>query len=278
MALDVFTWNLQNGLSYESRHKAIYENLRREVGDAAGVIVLTEVCGGAQANLKTAFESLEEFAKQDDYQLTLAPYDDEQPRAPLAKGWTDQYLALLSRLPVISSEVGRLATRSAITTTVNYEEPVSITAYHGDDRSASTRTKQVSAYYAQSASAAHQVLAGDFNDLRSTSFRARSLRVLAPLTGRISPEAFSPKEARGVSAKLKRLDSLAIRAVNKASGESVELLEAAGFEDADSRHRATHLLGQLDYILYRGLARTSFRRAKKTKSDHRLIHASFELD
>lgn len=284
--IEVAAWNLQGRLGQPEHQVVVFEQLRRQASEHAGVIVLSEVCREKPLPVDEVRGKLAEFAKHEGYNLHWTAYDDMNKRPGMPDNY-NQYLAVLNRLDNYEASVLRLSGRKAIAvTTLQGDQHVTITGAHFDDRSEYERILQAFSYgdIAAEQGSDRDILAGDLNSMHSSSARALVLRAIHMVGERQGLKADHPSElgvrtaAEKAQYKLRRAESLLMRAGEMAYGIPLEILSDYGYLDADPQHKPTHLIGQLDHIMYSpGVERIEFRRGNKEPSDHRLISAKFDF-
>lgn len=106
------------------------------------------------------------------------------------------------------------------------------------------RRRQTAALLDQVGSKRLTIIAGDINSMHRDDWRAKVLRRIAPIA-KMLPTA-EPGEKQS---KMARIGSLATRLTMMAEGGPIEMLEQAGYEDADPQWQATRGFVQLDHIL-----------------------------
>ncbi|MGH7195363.1 MAG: endonuclease/exonuclease/phosphatase family protein [Candidatus Saccharimonadales bacterium] len=287
MSLDVLAWNAQECLGKPDLRDEIYEQLRQTVADSAGVIVLSEACRERPMPIDEVAGELEQFASIYGFQLCLAGYQDAERPAGVPKNY-EKYLAVLSRLEQASGSIFRLAGRNAVELSGRHEAAdITLIGAHYDHRSESRRLPQAQASLVEFDN--HQdsiaILAGDLNAMHGQGARAKLLKATRPVTRLIGAnevkESSRPDDMtsiKGVEYKFRRAASCAYRVGEMAAGETMRLLEGAGFNDADLEHKPTHLGGKLDHIMYRGGVRLEdFRMGEKFPSDHKFIVATLAI-
>lgn len=164
---------------------------------------------------------------------------------------------------------------------------VSILGYHGLDRKyRGTRNDHEIQRVIQAedaldvlAGAAPAIIAGDLNTMHGSDPNAQLLRAAGWLSDLLP--AGEPGEPQS---KIARVGSLAQRLSAMAFGDSLSVLENAGFVDADPHHAGTKaMVGnflnvQLDHILTRGVTTTGFEVVPADGlSDHDMVTARFSM-
>jgi hypothetical protein len=134
--------------------------------------------------------------------------------------------------------VGRTALRACL------KGGVDVIGVHLDDRQEDMRLRQTEALFDQVDPKRFTIIAGDINSMHRDHWRAKVLRRIAPIA-KLLPTA-EPGEKQS---KMARIGSLATRLTMMAEGGPIEMLEQAGYEDADPRRQATKGFVQLDHIL-----------------------------
>lgn len=266
MALTVAALNCNEAFSDPRRSRQMEENIKRLDAD---IVVLPE------AHREQGVQGIEsDFADQLGYHHRTEEYADEYPRAEQDKNFR-QYITVLSRHEFVHSERLRLVTRNAIGVTVRDPDDgktVSVAGLHGDDRWEWAPARQFGALRTKPR---YEILAGDFNSPHRNTRTARLLRS-APMR-RLAEWRDDPDSP--YIGKLKRLSYMA-------EGGAFQLLEEAGYRDADPRHRGTLLvaktgmrfaIAQLDHLLYqpKEVRVSDFRRYKLSGTDHCAIAATF---
>ena len=222
------------------------------------------------------------------YQVVYGTYDDADQRKDR------QGLAMLvrrdlvvpSKSPRLMRVDGRTMAECWVVDPVNGQE-VHFVGVHLNDRSEALRQAEVDDLLATVVQLEEPtIIAGDFNSLYKEHARglvvrtARSVNRLVKLKLFPAPE---PVVTTHPKKNLGRVGSLSKRLSEMASGQTMERLRAAGFTDADPKHRPTHPAArpfvQLDHILVSSRLRVQrFEILPRSTSDHLGIVAEITLD
>lgn len=277
MILQIASWNIEGRLSKTNTKKRgspdqITNSIRKIDAD---VLVLLE------AHSENSLDNLESVQQLADmgYRLFSVPYQDDL--ASRSDTYTHQLsLMLLSRLPIDSFKTIRLGdTRNALIATMQdkSKQPFRIIGLHLDDRSESTRLRQVQdlskiIYESQLPT----IVVGDFNAMHGEDLwpakllRSKSSQLLANFI----------------------LPNITLRTIEMARGETLKLLQInTGLRDVDTKHRPTTTpkmrglewmpsirLIQIDHIFVSNNIKVNrFKIAHDGGSDHRAITANLTI-
>jgi len=257
MAIKIAGWNGKEGLAQALDMPLMVKEIERLDAD---VVVISDAYSldntkhGSRPDVldeaRAAFESLG-YAR---HEVEYGPRD---------KWHHDRNMVVLNRLDLIAVSGLQLATRKTLDLRVcdpHTKAPRRIIPYHGDDRSAETRVKQIEAFLDNHEEGLPTVIGGDFND---THHEDRLSRIISSRTMRAVAHAIPAVGPFG------RARSIATRLTGTGIGTSVALLEGRGFRDADPTHAATFLGLQLDRaMLSPELHVADFQLGNRASSDH----------
>ncbi|HUD10226.1 MAG TPA: endonuclease/exonuclease/phosphatase family protein [Candidatus Saccharimonadales bacterium] len=281
MSIKVAAWNLKNGLGDETRSGQIVEEIKKLDAD---IVVLPEA--SQEEDLQDVVDELrQEFTENngyvvdDGYMVGAALYEDKDRRL-------DRHgMIVLNRLFIGSCVVEEsLGDRNGMyveTSDPDTSTPFTFHAFgvHFDDRSEASRLQQAQAtdFFLRRFDGTPRIIAGDFNSMPRQAIRSGVGRV-----ARLLPARYPTTERPHIS-PIKRGANVLHRFGAMASGGTLQMLEAVGFEDADPDHQPTwpnaHPRFQLDHIMVSGEAHAfPFQVHDRSDglSDHRAISATIE--
>lgn len=277
----VATWNAEKmltgaaGEAIDSEsEKKFYEGLKR-LAEADAVFLAEPFVTHLATSPNLVPDIIGRAAEHADtygYNLLHANYDDENKQRLNAPTGYDHHMLFFGRKGFTAAETVRLSTRNAVLFDLLDEDTSgSITSLgaHFDDRSELARLDMAQAAVALLDNSPASVIMGDLNSMNSGSHVSKLLN--RKLLESLSSQLPSPR-AREIGSKL----------VAMASGQTMEYLHQAGFDEADSCfastvHHGRIPYGQLDHILGRGVEFEDFKSKRLEGSDHSALIASVKV-
>lgn len=269
--ITVAAWNLKEKVGQPEHRAAVFENIKREMADRAGIVVLSDAFREIPVPVEDSIEALKTFAEGEGYDHpALTEYSDRDRRTidgePSAT--LKQHIVVLNNIGATSTIV-RFKTRNAIELSFPLEgETVFATGAHFDDRSSATRVLQAREFITRKRAAEFDILAGDLNGMHWSDSRARLIRT--PLIRTALHYALDKNDYAG-------------RLIAMADGAPLQELSQANMIDADPDFTKTFYLGrvavaQLDHILYTPAFNAEhFHAGDRDPSDHRIISVDLSL-
>lgn len=272
--MKVASWNVARGLSDPDRAIAAYDGIGYLDADT---IFLPEALAESGELVERVFSRIEALG----YSAHIsAEYEDEEAH-PSGK----QYIVALSRVADVALGQTRLGTRNALT--ADFEiggQPVTVTGVHFDDRREDIRLGMTEAFLHDRDLYTAHALIGDLNAMHGDDKWSRILSGrMVGLAGRFLSNAPVDAPLPVINMSPTRIGSLVTRLNGMAAGDTVRLLEGAGFTDADPEHRLTMMMGSfavanLDHCFVDNkLSAENFNLAELKGSDHKGLSVGIEL-
>ena len=280
MSIEVVSWN-SNKLLTDVDGVAIdrqgVETLKRNVGGlaSADAVHVSELFVTSDLSGRYLEDELRSVvgvvAEEEGYTAHVAAYEDTDRTRPNAPENYDHYMVLFGRDGQHCPRTIRLASRNAIAAIIEDQETkdfIDLFAVHFDDRSEPRRQSMARKLLGNTDPTRPTVIAGDLNSMPVDSQVAKLARGrAATLLAEYAPSA----RARDI---LERLSSMA-------TGETLQILQDAGFEQtAQSGRSTTHYrgipFGQLDHVLSANTTVLSTQRHRLCGSDHAAVSARIQ--
>lgn len=275
MNVNILAWNVADGLTDPNRTKQIQETLLAKEPDIA---ILSEA---RKEDYTVPREIINDF-QHEGYEIFDTLYNDQDERR-------DRHgLVVVARPELVDvGDAPTLAGRSALLLALDGGTQfmgahfVDRTVIDSGKRSVGGEHQRVAqAQVALKLLGERAIIAGDLNAMHGSDKIARRLRVARGITKLL------PSMEPGLTlqdSKLRRIGSQSQRLADMARGDTLAILERAGFQDANSNHAPTmgkngiHV--QLDYILVRGveIVRPTEVHPGNGLSDHNMITATVDL-
>jgi endonuclease/exonuclease/phosphatase family metal-dependent hydrolase len=245
MAVEIMAWNVLDALSDEQRARGVL----REIGkQRPGAVVLSEAYReGKEQFLDDVVQEMDASG----YHTVYGLYEDDDGREDRhgIMGLMRKDSAAAAQPKIIS-----LVTRNAVhlpllDTERSTETVIDFYGVHLDDRNEQRRMAQAEWLIGAAGLNSRVVIGGDMNALHHDDMRAKALRAIRPIAKRMPSVEPRPDYT---PPKLKRIGSLASRLTDMATGSTLQLFEAAGFDDVDPDRQPTKGPFNLDHILVKG--------------------------
>lgn len=258
MAITVASWNLGEGLSYDTKVKPVLEGIKRIDAD---IVILPEAHGPGEPAVGPDFA----------YDLGYNQFKEVNRGRPDMPPESESSILVMSRLATRAVILGGVRFHAGNVVNIAVTDPeegvmIDGVGAHFDDRQEPNRAEMALAIRKLLIDAPRTFVAGDLNAMHANALSARLLRT--------RPVGFLAEHAPS-----ERVRSLGTRLIGMADGLTMNVLKHAGYSDADPKHRATMRhsgvpFGQLDHILTTPNLRSSNFRVRRMKGiDHKAISA-----